>query len=49
MYVVVQGIGSLSCIKVYILYVIPFGEQQPWMSEVPKLERFTKKKSGPPK
>ena len=30
MYVVLQGIGSLSCIKaflrVYIIYVIPFGE-----------------------
>ena len=26
MYVVLQGIGSLSCIGVYIIYVIPFGE-----------------------
>ena len=26
MYVVLQGIGSLPCIKVYIIYVIPFGE-----------------------
>ena len=26
MYVVLQGIGSVSCIKVYIIYVIPFGE-----------------------
>ena len=26
MYVVLQGIGSLSCIRVYIIYVIPFGE-----------------------
>ena len=22
--------------RVYIIYVITFGEQQPWMSEVPK-------------
>ena len=35
-YVILQGIGSHSCIRVYIIYVIPFGEQQPWMSEVPK-------------
>ena len=48
MYVVLQGIRYLSCIRVYIIYVIPFGEQQPWMSEVPKLERFNKK-TGPPK
>ena len=26
MYVVLQEIGSLSCIRVYIIYVIPFGE-----------------------
>ena len=26
MYVVLQGIGSLSCIRAYIIYVIPFGE-----------------------
>ena len=26
MNVVLQGIGSLPCIKVYIIYVIPFGE-----------------------
>ena len=26
MYVVLKGIGSLPCIKVYIIYVIPFGE-----------------------
>ena len=26
MYVVLQGIGSLPCKKVYIIYVIPFGE-----------------------
>ena len=26
MYVVLQGIGSLSCIRVYIIYVIPFGK-----------------------
>ena len=32
---------------VYIIYVIPFGEQQPWMSEVPKT--FQQKKIGPPK
>ena len=48
MYVVLQGIGSLPCIRVYIIYVIPFGEQQPWMSEVPKLQRFNEK-TGPPK
>ena len=39
MFVVLQGIGSLPCIRVYIIYVISFGEWQPWMSEVPKLER----------
>ena len=26
MYVVLQGIGSLPCIRVYIIYVIPFGK-----------------------
>ena len=26
MYVVLQGIRYLSCIRVYIIYVIPFGE-----------------------
>ena len=26
MYVVLQGIGSLPCIRVYVIYVIPFGE-----------------------
>ena len=26
MYVVLQGIGSLSCIRVYIISVIPFGK-----------------------
>ena len=31
-----------------IIYVIPFGEQQSWMSEVRKLERFNKK-TAPPK
>ena len=36
-----------KCIRVYIIYVIPFGEWQPWMSEVPKLQRFNKK-TGPP-
>ena len=46
MHVVLQGIGSPLCI--IIKYVIPFGEQQYWMSEVPKLERFNKK-TGPPK
>ena len=46
MYVVLQGIGSPACI--IIIYVIPFGEQQSWMSEVRKLERFNKK-TGPPK
>ena len=40
MNVILQGIGSHSCIMVYIIYVSPFGEQQPWMSEDPKLERF---------
>ena len=48
MYVVLQGIGSLSCTRVYIIYVSPFGEQQPWMSEVPQLESFNQK-TGPPK
>ena len=42
MHVVLQGIGSPSCI--IIKYVIPFGEQQSWMSEVRKLKRFNKKK-----
>ena len=28
MYVVLQGIGSQSCIRVYIVYVICFGEQK---------------------
>ena len=46
MYVVLQGIGSPSCM--IIIYVIPFGEQQSWISEVPKLERFNKK-TAPPK
>ena len=45
MYVVLQGIGSPSCI--IIVYVIPFGEQQSWISEVPKLERFNKKNRSP--
>ena len=31
-----------------IIYVIPFGEQQSWMSEVRKLVRFNKK-TAPPK
>ena len=26
MYAVLRGIGSLSCIRVYIIYVIPIGE-----------------------
>ena len=26
MYVILQGIGSLPCIRIYIIYVIPFGE-----------------------
>ena len=43
MYVVLQGIGSLPCIRVYIIYIIPFGEEQSWMSEVPQLERFNRK------
>ena len=46
MYVVLQGIGSPSCMS--IIYGIPFGEQQSWMSEVRKLERFNKK-TAPPK
>ena len=45
MYVIMQGTGSLSCIRVYIIYVITFGEQQPWMSEVPKT--FQQKKQVP--
>ena len=45
MYVILQGTGSLSCIRVYIIYVIPFGEQQPWMSEVPKT--FQQKNRSP--
>ena len=45
MYMILQGTGSLSCIRVYIIYVIPFGEQQPWMSEVPKT--FQQKKQVP--
>ena len=45
MYVVLQGIGSPSCI--IIKYVIPFGEQQSWMSEVRKLERFNQKNRSP--
>ena len=45
MYVVLQGIGSPSCM--IIIYVIPFGEQQSWMSEVRKLERFNKKNGSP--
>ena len=43
MHAILQGIGSLPCIKVYIIYVIPCGEWQPWMSEVSKLEHFNKK------
>ena len=45
MYVILQGTGSLSWIRVYIIYVIPFGEQQPWISEVPK--PFQQKKQVP--
>ena len=45
MYVILQGTGSLSCIRVYIIYVITFGEQQPWMSEVPKT--FQQKNRSP--
>ena len=45
MYVVLQGIGSPLCIG--SIYVIPFGVQQSWMSEVPKLERFNKKNRSP--
>ena len=47
MYVVLQGIESLTCIRVYITYIIPFGGRQPWMSEAPELEN--KEKTGPPK
>ena len=28
---------------IYFIYIIPFGEQQPWMSEIPQLERFNRK------
>jgi len=45
MYIILQGTGSLSCIRVYIIYKIPFGEQQPWMSEVPKT--FQQKNRSP--
>ena len=34
-------------IRVYIIYIIPFGEQQPWMSEIPQLELFQQKKQAP--
>ena len=47
MYVVLQGMGSLPCIRVYIIYVIAFGEWQPWMSEVLKLQRCNQKKKVP--
>ena len=43
MYVVLQGIESLACIRVYITYIIPFGGRQPWMSEAPELENKEKK------
>ena len=43
MYVVLQGIESLTCIRVYITYIIPFGGRQPWMSEAPELENKEKK------
>ena len=46
MYVVLQGIGFLPCIRLYIIYVISFGEQQPWMPAVPKLESFNQKKQN---
>ena len=47
MYVVLQGIGSPSCmISIYVI-VIPFAEQQSWMSEVRKLGRFNQKKQVP--
>ena len=45
MYIILQGIGSLSYIRVYIIYKIPFGEQQAWISEVPK--KFQQKNSSP--
>ena len=43
MYVVLEGIESLTCIRVYIPYIIPFGGRQPWMSEAPELENKEKK------
>ena len=45
MYVVLQGIGSPSCM--IIIYIIPFGEQQSWMSEVRKTRTFQQKNSSP--
>ena len=45
MYVVLQGIGSPSCM--IIIYKIPFGEQQSWMSEVRKTRTFQQKNSSP--
>ena len=33
---------------IFFVYIIPFGEQQPWMPEIPQLERFNKK-TGLPK
>ena len=47
MYVVLQGIGSFSCIRVYIILRSSFWGEQPWMSEVPKLQRFNKKNRSP--
>ena len=44
MYVILQGSGSLSCIRVIKYYIHnSLWEQQPWMSEIPQLERFNKK------
>ena len=43
--VVLHGIGSPSCI--IIKYVIPFGEQQSWMSEVPTTGTFQQKNRSP--
>ena len=45
MYVVLQGIGSPSCM--IIIYKIPFGEQQSWMSEVRKTRTLQQKNSSP--
>ena len=38
MYVVLQGIGSLPCIRVYIIYVIPFGSSNPGCAQVSEFD-----------